>query len=131
MTSNSKGMVLVEALLAIVILSVGITVVVQALSASRRNVSYSLDYTKALFVLENELTKVSQSKNQADSGENTIQNDSREYHFTFSPQTLNDSDSQNLKEYEAELSWKSGSKDSALIINMYTFTPPDKNETQN
>jgi Tfp pilus assembly protein PilV len=126
--NNSKGMVLVEALLAIVILSVGITVVVQALSASRRNVAYSLDFTKALFILENEITKASIHSGGLTDSENTIQNDQREYNFHVSPETMKGSESPNLKEFKAELTWKTGSKDNALVINTYTFTPPHDTE---
>ena len=76
-------MILVEALLAVVILGVGISLVVQSLNVSRRNVARSLDYTRAVFLIENKLTAMLLSPSSSSSldanADESLQNFGQEY----------------------------------------------------
>ena len=55
MLSDKKGSLLLEALLSVVILSVSLTVIIQSLTTSLRAVTYSSDYTTALFLIDNKM----------------------------------------------------------------------------
>jgi len=55
---NKKGLLLVEALLAIVILSISLTLIVQSMISSYRATMYQADFTRAVFLLENQISHV-------------------------------------------------------------------------
>lgn len=133
LTNQSKGFILIEALLAVVILSTGITLVVQSLSASRRNVALSLNYTQAMFAFEDQMTKLVLSKtDEAGSPMNENASDSREeYSFVLEPGSSSELDSDYLKQKQAKLSWKSGRRENVLSLNTLVFTPPHETDKQN
>ncbi|MFC1510606.1 hypothetical protein ACFL49_02995 [Candidatus Omnitrophota bacterium] len=52
---NRRGALLMEVLLAVVILSVSLTLIVQSLASSLRATVYSLNYAKAAFLADNKM----------------------------------------------------------------------------
>lgn len=124
-------MLLVEALLAVVILGVGISLVVQSLSVSRRNVTHSLEYTRAIFLIENKLTTMlSNPSGQSDLDANeSFQDSGREYAYNLKEKSLSGESFEHLKDVKAELSWKTGRRENILSIGTLVFSP--SNEKQN
>jgi Tfp pilus assembly protein PilV len=60
-TKLLRGSILLEVLLAITILSVSVTLVIQAMTSSLRATRFSSDTTIALFLLENKMTELIQA----------------------------------------------------------------------
>jgi len=54
---NRKGIILVEAIIAVVIMAISLTVIMQSLLGSYRSVTLQKDYTQALLMVENRLAK--------------------------------------------------------------------------
>lgn len=51
--NNSKGSLLIEALLSVVILSISLTLIIRSMTSSLRATIYSLDYAKAGWLADN------------------------------------------------------------------------------
>ncbi len=125
-------MILVEALLAVVILSVGISLVVQSLNMSRRNVARSLDYTRAIFLIENKLTAMllnPSSSSSLDAGaDENLQDAGQEYSYNVEEKSLTEENSQHLKDVTAELSWKTGRRENILSVSALVFDPSSEKQ---
>lgn len=125
-------MILVEALLAVVILGVGISLVVQSLSVSRRNVALSLDYTRAMFLIENQLTEMLSSStipssSDVDADEN-LRDSGREYIYNFEQKSLTGESFKHLKDVKTELSWKTGRRENVLSAGTLIFNPSSEKQ---
>jgi Tfp pilus assembly protein PilE len=55
---NRKGMILVEAIISVVIISISLTLIMQSFLSSYRSVVFQKDYTQALIGIENQLSKI-------------------------------------------------------------------------
>ncbi len=125
-------MILVEALLAVVILGVGISLVVQSLNMSRRNVARSLDYTRAIFLIENKLTAMLLSpsiSSSLDAGaDESLQDAGREYSYNVEEKSLTEENSQHLTNVTAELSWKTGRRENVLSVSALVFDPSSEKQ---
>lgn len=56
--SNRRGSVLLEALLSVIILSVSLTVIIQAMTSSLRAATFSAQYTQAIILLDNQMSEM-------------------------------------------------------------------------
>jgi type II secretory pathway pseudopilin PulG len=56
---NRKGMLLIEAIISVVIISISLTLIMQSFLGSYRSVSLQKDYTLALLFLQNQLASIS------------------------------------------------------------------------
>jgi len=125
-------MILVEALLAVVILGVGISLVVQSLNVSRRNVARSLDYTRAVFLIENKLTAMLLSPSSSSSldanADESLQNFGQEYSYNFEEKSLTGDSFKYLTDVTAELSWKTGRRENVLSVSALVFDPSSEKQ---
>ena len=127
---NQSGIILVEALLAVVILGVGISLVVQSLNVSRRNVARSLDYTRAIFSIENKLTEMllSPSSSLSLDADESLQDAGQEYAFNLKEKSLARENVNHLKDVEANLSWKTGHRENVLSVSTLVFDPSSEKQ---
>ena len=111
---KSKGSILLEALLSVVILSVSITLVIQSLTSSLRATKYGSQYTQASFMLDNhmiELLNQGVQKQEATSQEG----------FSFITEHSNPENIENpfIEYIQADIQWSLGSKEKRLIVVTY------------
>lgn len=116
-----KGSVLVEVLLAVMILGVGLTWVIQSMAASLRVSRQSPDYTTALILLENEMTGLMREK--------TIASDfALQKHFpapddrytcslTARPASVDEAG--RINEVTAQIFWKSGRRNNKITLKTF------------
>ena len=125
MTKNRKGSLLVEVLLSVVILSVSITVIIQAMTVSLRSMVYSADYTTAMIVLENKMVSVI-DKPLADENAAQALNleppSSWRYSIDLHPAADRNSSSQ-LEEVNSKVEWDKKGKHHKLSLATYQLQP--------
>jgi len=61
-TVDKAGSLLIEALMAMVILSVSLTLIIQSLVSSLKAATYSTDYAKAMFLVDNKVFELTKDK---------------------------------------------------------------------
>jgi Tfp pilus assembly protein PilV len=118
---GKEGSVLVEVLLAVMILGVGITWVIQSMVASLRVSRQSPDYTTALILLENEMTRLMREK--------TIVSDFAEqkhfpapddpYTCSLTARPAPGDEDGGINEVTAAISWKSGRRNNKIILKTF------------
>ena len=121
---KKRGIILVEVLLAVTILSVGLIIILQSMTASRRNIALSLDYSRAAFLLENKITAMLEDNSSESAGgpQETITQDGRGYDYNVSSETA-DGAPDGLKKVKLALTWKAGSRNNEVNLQTYVFTP--------
>lgn len=116
-----KGSVLVEVLAAVVILGVGLTWVIQSMTASLKVSRQSPDYTTALILLENEMTALMSERTiAADFAKHTrfpAPQDKYICSVTARPAHRNETD--NVNEVSAQIAWRSGRRDHKIILKTF------------
>ena len=125
MTKNRKGSLLVEVLLSVVILSVSITVIIQAMTVSLRSMVYSADYTTAMIVLENKMVSVIDKPlgdENAAQALNLEPPSSWRYSIDLHPATDHNSSSQ-LEEVNSKVEWDKKGKHHQLSLATYQLQP--------
>jgi len=118
---NKTGSLLVEALLAVVILSVCLTVIIQSLTTSLRATIYSEDYSKMIVLLENKLVDLIAKEGIADgySEEGSFDDEGR---YRFSVETTDtalDQLKDPLNQVEVKAIWGEGSKTKNISVVIY------------
>lgn len=125
--NNRAGAFLLEALIAVSILSVSLVMVIRAHVAALRAQTFARDHALAALLLENEMIKVIQ-KGTLERGRNTRKNLSAPYErFTFSLKTvpvLGDAASDALNEAQLSLSWMDGKKERRLSVATFVLNSP-------
>ena len=124
---NSRGSLLLEALLTVVILSTSLTLIIQALTLSQRAVVYSSDYTIALTLIENKMFDLMQKGVIAANLnlEEAFPHPYEKFHYALTTQLLAEGDQKTLNEIDLIVSWSSGKKNNQMKIKSYLF-----NETE-
>lgn len=111
---NKLGSLLIEALLVIVILSVGLTFIIQSLSSSLRALSFSKNYAQAAFLTDNKLSEILLNKTISsgfqDSGD--FNGSFKEYHYKISSSSsslsVDEPMTEPMTQLDLEISWQSG-----------------------
>lgn len=119
----SKGSLLLEALLTVVILSTSLTFIIQGLTASQRAVVYSTDYIMAGMLLENKLFELIQNGSIAAylSQEEGFPAPYERFQYFLETRPWQGEDSQNLNEVILTVSWQKGKKKSQIEIHSCLF----------
>ncbi len=122
-----QGSLLLEALLSVVILSVSISVIIQAMTASLRSTIYSAEYTKAMILLENKMVGLMQ-QSIGQSSTDTPTDDSvtdEKFQYLITEDSLPGDDAKNLEKVALAISWKSKGKSNNISVSTYKFNPPE------
>jgi len=119
---NWKGALLLEALLAVVIISVSLTLIVQSLLSSLRAAVYTSGYTEAVFLLDNKMFELIQ-KGFVDATleeEGRFQEPYEAYAYRVDINNIDDNDSiENLNEVLVEVTWERGGQKRGLSAVTY------------
>lgn len=127
---SHKGSLLLEVMIVIVILSVGLTFIVQSLSSSLRALNYSRNYSQAAFLIDNKLSELMLKK--------TVENNVREsdyfaepfkeYHYeiTSSSKTWPEEASNTVNQINFRLSWPSGKNTQSIDTVLCLLNPSEE-----
>lgn len=116
---NRSGSFLLEAILSVVILSVSITMIIQAMTASLRAASYSAEYTQALVLADEKIHELL-NKRSIVSGyfdEGTFPAFDEKYQYLIESDSVN----KDMNQVTLKLSWRSGRKNNAIVLDTYLF----------
>jgi len=120
-----KGSLLLEALLSIVILSVSITLIIQAMTASLRAMRVISEYGEGLVLLENKMTEVIKGYMLGENlniAETSISSDEK-YQYTFEIDPRDEEGLGDLDAVNLNISWKTGRKESNVTLETYLIRP--------
>ncbi|VAW18010.1 hypothetical protein MNBD_BACTEROID05-138 [hydrothermal vent metagenome] len=125
---KQKGSILLEALLSVVVLSVGITVIIQAMTSSLRSTSYNGQYSQAMILLENQLFDLMQGTTSLESFDQMQRMSGfvTNYRYELAEKDIGESFDNVLSQVKADISWKSGQKNNQININTYRLNLPDE-----
>lgn len=124
---NQNGSILLEALLATVILSMSITVIMQSLTSSLRAAKYSAQYTKALILLDDQLTEYFQ-EGFIETGIKETQSFPApfdDYKYSVSSDSAEDF-GEHVNLLEMDINWKSGRRENGIIVETLLFDKEDE-----
>ncbi len=127
---KSRGSFLLEALLSVVILSVSITLVLQSITASARSVTYTADYTEALFLAENKMFELMEQGFIEDGfkEEDAFPEPFEKYKYSITAASADNSPGLSSEEAENKInlvnlavSWNSGKRNNTIQFYTYLF----------
>ena len=122
MKINQNGSLLLESLLAIVIVSVSLTVIIQALVSNLRAMERSSSYLSAMVSLENKMNALIYKCLRHQPLKESVSFDSSDDPYKYSLEEHNiDGDEKTavLKEVKLISSWKEGKKDQRMSLMTY------------
>lgn len=121
MPKHNKGSLLLEALLSIVILSVSVTVVIQSMASSLRAAVYSVDYTKALFLLEDTMFGLMQEGfiTPGISEERTYPAPNEKFRYVLKTEPNDEPGQENINKVELSVLWETKRRESAIKLETY------------
>ena len=127
--SSSRGSLLLEALLVIVILSIGLTFIIQSLSSSLRALAYSRSFDQAAFLIDNKFSEILLKNHLGQNVEDSGAFDSPFENFHFKTTTASvslQSDaaaSESLRQVNLTLNWPSGKNTQEITSSLLLFNP--------
>ena len=122
--SNDRGTLLLEVLLVIVILSVGLTLIIQSMVASLRAVVYSADYSMAMILAEDKMFDLLKTRS-VDANfqeEGDFSKPSERFHYQIKAEPVKSVDKEatgQLNEVTLEVSWLSGGNRKSMSLVTY------------
>ena len=123
MKQNKNGSLLLESLLAITIVSVSLTFIIQALLSNLRAMARSSAYLTAMVSLENKMDALIYKCLRHESLKEYLRSDSSEadfYKYSLEERTLDDEVKPMVfKEVKLISSWQDGKKDNHLFAQTY------------
>ncbi len=124
--SNTKGALLLEILLAIVIMSVSLGVIIQAMTGSLRAARYAAQYTQAVIAADAQMTTLIKDKRFKDAPFVTGEEGARENgaNIDFSVETEASQESSDLETVRLRTEWQTGRKTNRLEISTYSRVAP-------
>lgn len=124
---GKQGAVLIEVLLAITVLSVGLTFIIHAYLSSLKGTVYAEDYTTAIILLENEMSGLMQ-KGYIETGldeENNFPAPYERFRYHLTTKGVLEGEGQPfLNEVVLRCSWASGRRKNNVAITTYLFNIP-------
>ena len=123
---HSKGSILLESLLAIVILSVSITLVIQAMTASVRAGRDSSSYTQAVWLMDNKMTELMEKRFIAPGlrEQGHFPEPWERYNYILTTQPVNSDEQSILNHVMLTVFFQSGKKKNSLETETYLFNSP-------
>lgn len=121
--SKNNGGLLLEALLAVVILSVSLTLIIQAMTSSLRATVYTTDYSTALLLMENKLVELMLMNAEDISTGDDVEFAEPNERFQYSVATsdLSTEEAEGVNNVTMEVSWKSGSRNNNVVVETYVL----------
>ena len=130
---SEDGALLMEALLAVVILSVSLTLIIQSLMTSRRASVYSRDYSIAGYLLESKMFELVQQRwiEAPFEEEGVFSEPYGDYQYRIEAVSLDagKTDEQGLNEVKVEVSWPRGNKRRTFSVATYLMGKPPERAT--
>ena len=116
---DKKASLLIEVLLAVMILSVSITVIIQSMTSSARAMGYSSDYAAAAALVENKMQEYILA-GAAPSGdeEGTFDDFGGKYQYSVKVSGTED-DASKIKVVEVAVLWNTGAKKDSFRLQSY------------
>ncbi len=128
-SEKETGSLLLESLLAILILSVTLTLMIQTLLGGMKAMVMSAEYTKACFLIDNKMFELIKNRfidtNFRDSGHFPLPFENFGYTIEVNP-LANEKTSGAINEIDLDVSWPSGSKERKISVATYLFKTPTK-----
>ncbi len=133
----NKGSLLIEALLAVVIIAISLTLIIESLASSYRAVILTKDYSQALILLENQLSLLAQkgfiedSINESDSYPEPFSKYRYDLKTSLSQKADNSFSQEDLggiNKVDLSVSWSTGRKANKVSLLTYLFEPPKDEE---
>ena len=124
---NRKGSLLVEALLAISILSIGLTLIIQSFLSSVRATVYAADYSLATILLENKMSDLIEKGFIGDSidEEGFLEGPNEKFRYHLETHNMEtQGGSANLNQVKLSILWSSGRKTNSILLTTYLFNLP-------
>ena len=119
---NRNGSLLIEVLLTVVVVSVSLSIVIGGLLSGYRVSLLNSDYSQAMAILENQMAYWrSQGFSDLTVQKDSMTGVSEKFQMDVRSDALADQGSQGLKSLYASFHWKSGSKNTKILIT--TFFP--------
>lgn len=127
---KNKGSLLIEALLAVVILSTSLSLILQSLVASLRASVYSVDYTQALILLESKMNEalMKGKSPEGSSEEGNFPEPHERYFYVLKAQALTGEDEENLDQLMLSISWNTKKKKNNISLETYLFKEEETQE---
>ena len=125
---KKKGSFLAEVLLAVSILSVGLTVVIHALLSSLRATVYTRDYSLAIILMENKMHELLQKGFIASSvkEENAFEPPFERFHYELETQPVASIEPEGfLNKVFLRCFWTSGKKTKDISLTTYLYNPTE------
>ena len=126
---SKRGSLLLEALVVIVILSAGLTVIIQSLLSCLHAVAYGADFSRAAFLADNKMFNVLVVKN-SDTGlseEGTFSSPFEGYRYEIQEDAKKKEDGETvedpLRKVRLTISWPSGRGDRDILVETYISDP--------
>jgi prepilin-type N-terminal cleavage/methylation domain-containing protein len=115
---NKQGFLLLEVIIAIAIVSIGLTVVLQALSFCAKSSALCRDITSAVFALEDRMQEMEFNARRGTIPDQTTQIKEKygKFEFAYALKPLAGID---LRELNYDASWKSMNRDEKISLNTY------------
>lgn len=127
---NTRGSLLIEALLIVVILSVSLTLIIRSLLSSLSAAVYHAEFSQVALLLENKMNHIiaAEQLNQPLEEEIGISS-GKKYRYTLEQRDVSEEGADDfiVKEIRLGITWHSGRKDNTLFLTTYLF-PSYENE---
>lgn len=121
-----RGFFLIEAILAIVIMSISLTLIIQSLMSSMRAAAYSADYTRAIFFIDDKMFDLIKERyiEAPQTQEGAFSEEDQKYRFRLVTERTETS----INRVLLDVFWgfAKGKKENALSITTYLFHPPEE-----
>ena len=126
-----NGSILLEALLSVIILSVSLVVIIQAITSSLRATVYSTQYVEAVSEIENKMAAILETSFQGGSVEDdagVFENFSGRYNYTLSVADAFNGAQSRLQQIDLAVKWKSGYKNNAIESQAFILKKEQKSD---
>ena len=126
--SNGKsGSLLLEALLSVVVMSIGLTAVMQTLTASYKLALLNKDYLQAIFLADDQMSALvsNNAPVQETSESQSYPEPNDRFHYELSETPSEFSEGKLLREVNLKISWVTGHQKNELPVTTLLFVPPD------
>ena len=122
---KTKGSILLESLLAIIILSTSITVVIQAMTAGVRAGRDGTLYTQVIWLMDNKMAELREQKFIAPGlkEEGHFPEPWERFNYILTTQPLSTDDQNKINLVQLTVFWQSGIKKYSLETETYLFNP--------
>ncbi len=127
---SRNGSLLAEALLAVVILSISLTFIIQSMIAGLRASRYVADCSSALILLENKMSGLMMNRYSSAywNEKELCTDDIKEYQLLTKSRPSADRYQRNLNDVQIEVIWRTGKKEYQIALTTYLLKEGKRNE---